>query len=147
MSKQIRHTSFQGTHRMMIQLLAFVLGAMATTEITVSTKDPLTIWQESYSSILFMARFQRPPDGPAPVAFRFETSGEVPPGMVFEPYPCHKPNQQNCTAIARADGIYLDGVPTQSGSFQITVAVSDGQGHAISQQFTVVVNPKNGPNR
>jgi hypothetical protein len=129
---------------MMIRMLAFILGAVAATDITVSTKDPLTIVQGNYSSLLFTARLQHPPDGPAPAAFRFETAGEVPPGMVFEPYPCHKPNQQNCPALARADGIYLDGVPTQSGSFQITVTVSDGQGHAVSQRFTVVVNPKDG---
>jgi hypothetical protein len=129
---------------MIIWLFALVLGAMAATEITVSTKDSLTIVQGSYSSLLFTARLQHPPDGPAPVAFRFETAGEVPPGMIFEPYPCHQPNQQNCPAIARADGIYLDGVPTQSGSFQITVTVSDGQRHSVSQRFTVVVNPKDG---
>jgi hypothetical protein len=129
---------------MMIRLFAFVLLTVASTEITISTKDSLTIVQGSYSSLLFTARWQSPPEGPVPVAFRFETAGEVPPGMIFEPYPCHKPNQKNCPALARADGIYLDGVPTQSGSFQITVTVSDGQGHSVSQRFTVVVNPKDG---
>jgi hypothetical protein len=129
---------------MMIRMLAFILGAVATTDITVSTKDSLTIVQGSYSSILFTASFQNPPEGPAPAAFRFETSGDVPPGMIFEPYPCHQPNQQNCPAIARADGIYLDGVPTQSGSFQITITASEGQRHSVSQRFTVVVNPKDG---
>jgi hypothetical protein len=129
---------------MIIRLFAFVLVAVTTTDITVSTKDSLTIMQGSYSSLLFMASSPSPPEGSAPAAFRFETAGEVPPGMIFEPYPCHQPNQQNCPALARADGIYLDGVPTQSGSFQITVAVKDGQGHAVSQRFTVVVNPKSG---
>ena len=85
---------------MMIRLFAFILFAVATTDITVSTKDSLTLWQGSYSSLLFTASFQRPPEGPVPAAFRFETSGEVPSGMIFEPYPCHKPNQQNCLAIA-----------------------------------------------
>jgi hypothetical protein len=141
----IRHA--KGDPIMIVRLFAFVLVTVATTDVAVSTKDSLTIGQGSYSSILFTVSSRSPLEGPVPRAIRFETAGEVPPGMVFEPYPCHKPKQQNCPAIARADGIYLDGVPTQSGSFRITVAVHDGQGHAISQQFTVVVNPKNGPNR
>ena len=132
---------------MIIRLFAFVLAAVGTTEITVSTKDSLTIWQGSYSSLLFTVTSPAPSEGPVPVAIRFETAGEVPPGMIFEPYPCHQPNQKNCPALARADGIYLDGVPTQSGSFQVTITATEGQRHPVSQRFTVVVNPKSAPNQ
>lgn len=98
----------------------------------VRTDHALLLTQNTYAAILFRA------DTGTPDRVEFTTSGNLPPGMIFENVPCHKPGQQNCPAMASANGLYLDGVPETSGSYHLSIRAQMGD-QTASQDFTVVV--------
>lgn len=111
-----------------------------TSTITVSTKDSLRLAEGTYSSILFTAtpstRMRMP------VQYSFVESGFAPSGMIFESYPCNKPGQSICPQLARSDGIYLDGVPSSPGSFEVTITAADPDGNKASRRFSIVVKAR-----
>lgn len=126
------------TCQKMIKIILFLLTA-AVTDLDITTNDSLLLSEGTYGSILFTASSTPPPDSQEPATIRFETSGDIPAGMLFERYPCNKPDTIACPALASSDGIYLDGVPRQSGSFQITITATNEQQGEVTKQFTVVV--------
>jgi hypothetical protein len=124
---------------MLIEIfLLLQAGAPAASGISIRAKDPLTVTENKYASILFRAESSSPKTG-VPDQFSFKTAGDPPPGMVFESYPCHKPNMVHCTALASSDGIYLDGVPSKVGSYRVTITAKSAAGGSRASQFTVSV--------
>jgi hypothetical protein len=104
--------------------------------VTLSAYQSLTVNQNTYSVIFFRADTSEKTVPPLPV--EITTSGDVPPGMMFENAPCHKPGLENCPAMAAANGIYLDGVPEKAGSYQITINAKIGEEQS-SRRFTITV--------
>ena len=136
-------------HRYLTQatlILTFVLvaqaGASLQSKITIHARQGLTITAGTYSSILFQAEYNGDTQAPSlPLQYEFHTSGDMPPGMLFENYPCNKPGQQNCPALASSDGIYLDGVPRAAGSYRVTISARTPGGEAGERDFTITVKP------
>jgi hypothetical protein len=96
--------------------------------------------QGRYSSLFFSAEPARTPESNLPVSFRFTESGVAPPGMMFETYPCNKPDTKVCPQVASSNGIFLDGTPTETGSYTFVITAIDTVGRRVSRQFTIVVN-------
>ncbi len=121
-----------------LAMMFVVSGAMiAASEIKITASDSLSLQQGVYASITFTARSSG--RDAAPATYKFSESGHVPPGMIFERYPCNKPGFSPCPTLARADAIYLDGTPSAAGSYTVTVTASEPQGGKASQQFTITV--------
>ena len=121
-------------------LFLLVSGLLAAaSHPAISTTDSLLVKKDVYSSILFTASAQSE-EGTPPVAFSFRESGDTPPGMRFESYPCNKPGFSPCPALARANVIYLDGVPRSAGSYSFVITATDSTGNGIQERFTVKVS-------
>jgi hypothetical protein len=101
----------------------------------IQTNHSLTLRQGTYESLLFRV------DTGSPEQVQFTTAGNPPPGMIFENTPCHKPGEENCVAMASANGIYLDGVPESAGTFHFTINAKQGD-QQTSREFTVTVKEK-----
>ncbi len=97
----------------------------------------LDLTAHTYAVIRFHAESAPKKDIPSQITF--STAGTAPPGMVFESYPCHRPGEKNCAALASADGIYLDGTPTRPGAYRIRITAKDLQGATVSREFMVTV--------
>lgn len=110
--------------------------ALLASGITLSTSDSLSLTKGVYASILFTAGNH---SGAIPVLYHFSESGNIPPGMIFESNACNKPGQPACASVARADGIFLDGVPSAEGSYTVTVTAKDSKGNRVSKRFTITV--------
>jgi hypothetical protein len=108
--------------------------------ITLRADQTLTVNQNTYASIFFRADTSEKNVPPLPV--EITTSGDVPPGMIFENTPCNKPGLKNCPAMAVANGIFLDGVPEKAGQYQITINAKIGE-EQRSEHFTVTVRASN----
>ena len=108
-----------------------------THEITIYTRDSLRLVTGVYASILFTAKSRT--QSSVPVQYSFSQSGGAPPGMIFEGYPCNKPGKFVCPQLASADGVYLDGVPTASGSYRVTIVATRPDGSKGFRAFTVNV--------
>lgn len=122
-------------------LLAAQSGIHLTPDIRIRAQQTLILTAGTYSAILFQAEAASGDKPRIPASYQFETAGDVPPGMFFESYPCHKPGQENCPALASSDGIYLDGVPSAPGSFKVTIKASALNGETASREFTITVKP------
>ena len=122
-------------------LLASQSGIHLVPDIRIRAQHTLILTAGVYSAILFQAEAANGEKPQIPVTYQFKTTGEVPPGMVFESYPCHKPGEENCPALASSDGIYLDGVPATPGSYKITIKASAPDGESVSREFTITVKP------
>ncbi|HEY7303271.1 MAG TPA: putative Ig domain-containing protein [Bryobacteraceae bacterium] len=99
----------------------------------------MSLSKSEYASILFTASGDS--DG-VPVLYRFEESGDIPPGMIFESSPCNKPGHPVCPSMARADGIFLDGAPEAAGSYVVTITARNSKGGGITEKFTITVSEK-----
>jgi hypothetical protein len=108
--------------------------------ITLRADQSLIVNQNTYASIFFRADTSEKTVPPLPL--EITTSGEVPPGMIFENAPCHKPGLENCPAMAAANGIYLDGVPEKAGRYQIAINAKIGK-EQRSEHFIVSVRASN----
>lgn len=126
----------------MLALVFVLLFAAPAKGISVTTHDSTTIRQGTYSSIFFVAEPARAPDSTLPLEYQFTESGETPPGMKFETYPCNKPDIKVCPQIASANGVFLDGVPSAAGSYTIVITAVDLAKKRASRQFTIVVEPR-----
>ncbi len=113
--------------------------ALFLLSLTLHAHGSLVLATHTYAVIRFQVASVPKPDIPA--QFTFQTDGVPPPGMVFESYPCHRPGTKNCAALASADSVYLNGVPTTPGSYRVGITAKDPRGHTLSQKFTVVVKP------
>ena len=111
----------------------FAAGA----QMAITTKDSLSVKKGMYASILFTA--SKAETQGVPQSFTFKESGNAPPGMRFESYPCNKPGFSPCPALARADGVFLDGVPQAAGSYSFEITATDPEGNNTKQGFTVKV--------
>src|SRR6185312_454253 len=111
--------------------------ALLASGISVSTKHSLSLTTDVYASILFTASGQSP--NRIPSLYRFSESGHIPPGMIFEAYPCNKPDHPSCPSVAKPDGIFLDGVPSTAGSYNIQITATDSKGNKASRRFVVTV--------
>ena len=109
-------------------------------KITISTRDSLRLAKGAYVSILFTAKSGA--RSKLPIQYSFSQSGDPPPGMVFESYPCHKVGQSVCPELASSDGVYLDGVPSAAGSYRLTIAATGPGGSQGSRAFIVIVESK-----
>lgn len=125
---------------MLIALTAVMMSAEPAATISIHARDPLSIRQGDFSSIAFVAEPERTPGNNLPVPYRFTQTGTTPPGMKFESYPCNRPEQKACSQLASANGVFLNGAPTKTGSYSFVITANDGMNEA-SQRFTVVVNP------
>lgn len=125
-------TRSSGIACILLALPCIVLGS----EISLSTKDSLSLARNTYASILITATGNA---SRVPALYTFSESGSTPPGMIFESYPCNKPGHELCPSVAKPDGIFLDGVPTATGSYSFMVSAKDSKGNRGSKQFTVVV--------
>ena len=117
--------------------LAQIHSETMAPKVIISTRDPLVLTRGVYSSILFSAKSAVKRD--IPLQYTFTESGRTPAGMVFESYPCNKPGQSVCPQVASSDGIYLDGVPSEIGSYNVTITATDPEGSKGSQSFQIVV--------
>jgi hypothetical protein len=124
-----------------LPLTIIMLSAASPRGIYIHTRDSLSLRQGIYSSLFFVAEPARTPDSNLPVQYRFTESGVTPPGMRFEIYPCNKPDVTVCPQVASSNGIFLDGTPTEAGSYTFVITATDTDQRRASQQFTVVVNP------
>ena len=111
-----------------------------THQLTISTRDSLHLVKGVYASILFTAKSGA--QSKVPVQYSFSQSGDAPPGMVFESYPCNKPGQSVCPQLASADGVYLDGVPAAAGSYRVTIVATGPDGNKASRAFAVIVRSR-----
>ncbi len=118
-------------------LLLSGAGSHAASHITIRTLDSLIIAKGRYASILFQAESMSSTG--VPTRFTFRTSGDVPPGMVFESYPCHKPGLENCTALASLDGIYLDGTPRTAVTCRVRITAADAERKSGAREFNLTV--------
>ncbi|HSU60382.1 MAG TPA: putative Ig domain-containing protein [Bryobacteraceae bacterium] len=118
-------------------LLLIVPIALVASELTISTRDSLSLAGGLYVSILFTASGHGP--NGVPSLYRFSESGHIPPGMIFEAYPCNKPDHPPCPSVAKPDGIFLDGVPSTAGSYNIQITATDSKGNKASRRFVVTV--------
>jgi Putative Ig domain len=125
-------------HLAVFSLMVILLSA-APKGVHIQTRDSLSVRQGSYSSLFFFAEPVRAPGNNLPVQYQFTESGATPPGMRFESYACNKPDMKVCPQIASSNGIFLDGTPSETGSYTFTVTATDGDRKG-SQQFTIVVN-------
>ena len=114
-----------------------LLCALLASGINVSTKHSLSLTTDVYASILFTASGHGP--NGIPSLYRFSESGNIPPGMIFETYPCNKPDHPPCLSVAKPDGIFLDGVPSTAGSYNIQITATDSKGNKASRRFVVTV--------
>lgn len=119
-------------------LLASQGGIHLVPDVRIRPQQSLVVSAGRYSRILFRAEHSDS-DAQVPASYAFKTSGSLPPGMVFENYPCQKPGEKNCPALASADGIYLDGVPTAPGSYKLTIKAIAPSGETAEREFTVTV--------
>ena len=126
----------------MLVLVFVLLFAAPANIISVTTHDSTTIRQGTYSSIFFVAEPARAPGSTLPLQYQFAESGETPPGMKFETYPCNKPDTKVCPQVASANGVFLDGVPTAAGSYTVVITAVDLAKKRASRQFTIVVEPR-----
>ena len=125
----------------LVPLAVLILSAGSRTGVSISTRDSLSVQQGVYTSLYFLAEPVRTTDTNLPVQYRFTESGTPPPGMRFEVYPCNKPSIAVCPQLATANGIYLDGTPTDGGSYPVVITATDTDGRKASQRFTIVVRP------
>jgi hypothetical protein len=126
----------------MLVLVFVLLLAAPAKNISVTTHDSTTIRQGTYSSIFFVAEPARASNSNLPVEYQFTESGETPPGMKFEAYPCNKPDTKVCPQLASANGVFLDGVATPAGSYTVVITAVDLAKERASRQFTIVVEPR-----
>jgi Putative Ig domain len=124
----------------MLPLALVMLSVALPKTISIHARDSLSLRQGTYASVLFVAEPARTPDSNLPLQYRFTESGVTPPGMKFETYPCNKPGRIVCSQLAISNGIFLDGTPTETGSYTFVITAADAAERA-SQQFTVIVNP------
>jgi Putative Ig domain len=122
-------------------LLLSQAGLYSASDISIFTRDSLVLTQGRYATIVFKAEAPASKNG-VPIQFTFATSGQTPPGMIFESYPCNKPGMQHCPALASSDSIYLDGVPTTPGSYRVTITAKDARGESRSRDFTITVQAR-----
>ncbi len=115
--------------------------AGSESRITISTDSSLALMRNVYATIRFTAKGN--PEANLPVLYHFTQTGNPPPGMIFESYPCNKPNREVCPSVASADTIFLDGTPTSAGSYTVTINVRDAKGNESSQNFTITVSERN----
>jgi hypothetical protein len=125
-----------------LSLVFILVFAASAKDISVTTHDSTTIQQGTYCSIFFVAEPARAPGSTLPVEYQFTESGETPPGMKFETYPCNKPDIKVCPQLATANGIFLDGVPSAAGSYTVVITAVDLAKKGASRQFTIVVGPR-----
>ena len=124
-----------------LPLTIVMLSAGPPKGISIHARDSLSLRQATYSSLFFVAEPVRTPENNLPVQYNFTESGVTPHGMKFESYPCNKPDTKVCPQVTTSNGIFLDGTPTETGSYTFVITASDTAGRRASQQFTVVVNP------
>jgi hypothetical protein len=111
--------------------------------ISIQTQDSLSVAKGIYSSIFFTAVPATKPGDELPIQYQLTGSGS-PPGMIFEAYPCNKPNKDVCPAVASANGIFLDGVPTAPGSYDVELTATDGaSGNKGYAHFTLTIKDSN----
>jgi len=108
------------------------------TDISIKTRDSLSLTKGIYSSIFFGAVPANAPEDKMPTQYHLTGSG-APPGMIFEPYPCNKPNTEVCPSLASSDGIFLDGVLTTPGSYEAKITATDASGRKGFARFTITV--------
>ena len=66
--------------------------------------------------------------------------GSLPQGLNTNAY--HSTNCLNNKSLwINADNMNINGTPTQSGSFKITVFVGDKAGNVVKKSFTITINP------
>lgn len=130
-----------------LSLAAIMLSTASPRVIHIDTRDSLSLRQGTYSSLFFVAEPARAADTNLPVQYQFTESGVTPPGMKFEIYPCNKPDTAVCPQVASSNGIFLDGTPTEAGSYRFVIKATDVESRGASQQFTVVVKPISQQNR
>jgi len=129
-------------HFAVLPLTIIMLSAASPRGIYIHTRDSLSLRQGLYSSVFFVAEPTRTPDSNLPVQYQFTESGATPPGMRFETYPCNKPDTTVCPQVAASNGIFIDGTPSEPGSYIFFITVTDvNSRRRASQQFTIVVNP------
>jgi hypothetical protein len=126
---------------MAILPFAIIMLGGSSKDISIHTRDALSLRQGSYSSLLFVAEPARAPGSNLPMQYELTESGATPPGMKFEAYPCNKPGTTVCQQVATSNGIYLDGTPGEAGSYTFVITATDVDRRSASQQFTVVVEP------
>ncbi len=124
----------------LLPLTIVVLSAAPPKAVSIQTRDSLSLRQGTYSSLYFVAEPVRDTETNLPVSYRFTESGQTPPGMIFEAYPCNKPGTEVCPQLASANGIYLDGAPAKTGSYTFVISATGPSG-SVSRSFTVIVNP------
>lgn len=124
----------------LLPLTIVSLCAHSPRDVSIHTKDSLSLRQGSYSSVFFFAEPLNREDNNLPVQYQFAGSGTPPPGMIFEVYPCNKPNKPACPQVAASNGIFLDGTPKEAGSYTLLITATDGDGRKSSQEFTVTVD-------
>lgn len=123
-----------------LSFLIAMLGLANSKDISIQTRDSLSLRQGTYSSLLFTAEPSATPGSNLPAQYRFSESGATPPGMRFENYPCNKSGMKACPQIARANGVYLDGTPEVPGSYTFVITALDVITRTTaSQQFKVTV--------
>ena len=126
----------------MFPLTLMLLCAVAPRGPSIHTRDSLSLREGIYSSLFFTAEPVRSPRTNLPLQYRFTESGETPPGMKFEAYPCHKPHMPVCPQLATSNGTFLDGTPTETGSYTFVLTATDIEGRKTSQRFTVAVHDR-----
>lgn len=142
MSFHISQSSTSVLTRLAVLPLAIaLLCSGAPQNIRIHTQDSLSLKQGIYSALYFVAEPARAPNSELPMQYQLTGSGATPPGMKFEPYPCNKPGMKVCPQVATSNGVYLDGVPQEAGSYSFVIIAIDADERRASQEFTVVVNP------
>lgn len=125
-----------------ISLTLVLIGGASPSGVSIHTRDSLSLHVGTYSSILFAAEPARAPDTNLPLIYRLTASGETPPGMKFEAYPCNKPGIVVCPQAATVNGIFLDGTPSEAGSYTFVISATGNDARTATREFTVVVNAR-----
>ena len=123
-----------------LPLTIAMLTATSPDDLSLSTQHSLSLQQGAYASVLFLAAPARSANTNLPLQYRFTESGNIPPGMVFESAPCHKPHTKVCSQLASTNGIFLDGTAAQTGSYTFVITATTIDRRTVSKQFTVTVH-------
>lgn len=107
--------------------------------VTVTTSDSLTLTQGTYGQITFRAGIGSISNASQTTIYTFTETGKV-PGMVFENRCNNLKGGDVACPLVNLNSISLDGVPTQAGTFPVTITATDPNGTTGSQSFTVTVN-------